>query len=80
MQSPHPNLWKFIEIVHKEEMEVTLKYIRLDSNVLLLNHGRNRKDILMDLDICTIKKLYLADKINLEEFSKKMVTKVCSYE
>jgi hypothetical protein len=75
VQVPHPNLWKFIEILEKEELDKALKYIRLDSNILKTN-GRHKKD----LEILKIKTKYLEDRIDLKEQVAQMATKVTDYE
>ena len=70
-----PNIWKFIEIIKENELKQNLKKVRLDGS-FLRERGRNKDDILRDLQIEKFKNCLIKKEITLIEFLLNLGEKV----
>jgi len=53
----HPNIWIFVKGLQKEELSVSIDYIRVVSGIKR-SRGKDKKEIQKDLDIVTAKSVY----------------------
>ena len=58
---PHPNIWKFINMIKSEELNTTLLIYRID-NKILKSQYRRAKYILTDLKISNMHKNFFQVK------------------
>ena len=63
----HPNIWKFIELLQKEELHTSVKFERIEDGTLKIR-GRKRVDLLRDLSITTSKNVYLQIDCTFDDF------------
>ena len=57
--APHPNLWKFIELIQEEEyLLVQIRYSKLKAGTYR-SRGRDKNNMSRDIDILRIKNKYL---------------------
>ena len=74
----HPNIWKFIELLQKEETHASVRFERIEDETLKVR-GRKRVDLLRDLNITSAKNTYLQsdrDFDDLEKYRKAISSKI----
>ena len=76
--TPHPNIWKLIEFLQRENTTMTMTFERLEKN-LLRTSSRNKMDIQFDLDIERLKNKYIVKSITLEEYVASLSSKMTEY-
>ena len=69
----HPNIWKFIELLQKEELHASVKFERINSDRLKLR-GRRRVDLVRDLEITTAKNVYLQSECSFDDIERYLNT------
>ena len=65
--APHPNLWKFIELIQEEEyLLVQIRYSKLKVGTYK-SRGRDKNDMGRDIDILRIKNKYLLSVRSIDD-------------
>ena len=76
----HPNIWKFTELLQREELHTAVKFERIEDGTLVVR-GRKRVDLERDLTITNAKNVYLQSDCEFEDLElllntvKKLVQK-----
>ena len=52
----HPNIWIFVEGLQKEEVLISVDYVRVNNGTK--SRGKDKKELQKDLDIVTAKSIY----------------------
>jgi hypothetical protein len=68
---PDPNIWKYILLLKQEEATANLKIIAIEKGVLK-SRGRNKLDVIRDLEISNLKLKYLLNEISYEDLFLKL--------
>ena len=65
----HPNIWKFTELLQKEELHLSVKYEPIEAGTLKVR-SRNGDDVRRDLAITTAKNTYLLRSCTFDDLEK----------
>ena len=78
--TPHPNIWKFIELIKEEEyLLVQIRYCKLLDGTYR-SRGRNKCDMERDLTILRLKNKYLISSKSDEDLLKDATICVQNFE
>ena len=69
----HPNIWKFTELLQKEELHASVKYERIEDGTLKVR-GRRRVDLVRDLTITNAKNTYLQSLCTFDDLENLLNT------
>ena len=65
----HPNIWIFVEGLQKEEVLISVDYVRVKTGTKK-SRGKDKKELQKDLDIVTAKSIYGNSDRSLIELEK----------